>query len=212
MGGTFDPVHLGHLRLAEEARMCLDLEQVRWIPAGSPPHRASPSVTATDRLEMVRLAVARNPHFVVDVSEALSRQPSYTVVTLERLRAELGPDRPLVLLLGADAFAGLTSWHRWQELFNLSHIAVATRPGFNLAKAASIPALSSELVSRQRAQPAAIRQRPAGFIVPFTMTSLSISASMLRAEIAAGRSARYLVPDAVLAYIETKGLYLPHGR
>lgn len=212
MGGTFDPVHLGHLRLAEEARMHLGLEQVRWIPAGSPPHRASPCVSPSDRLEMVRLAVARNPHFVVDASEVLSSQPSYTVPTLERLRAEFGPDRPLVLLLGIDAFAGLTSWHRWQELFDLSHVAVATRPGFDLAMAASIPALSRELASRERAEPAAIRRRGAGFIVPFTMTPLAISASMLRSEIAAGRSARYLVPDSVLAYIETKGLYLPHGR
>ena len=124
LGGTFDPIHFGHLRLAEEAREQLGLERVRLIPAGQPPHRGAPGGSADERLAMTQLAAAGNTGFEVDDSEVRLAQPSYTVLSLERLRAELGPQRPLVLILGADAFAGLQRWHRWQELFALAHIAV----------------------------------------------------------------------------------------
>lgn len=127
-GGTFDPVHLGHLRLAEEAREALGLASVRWIPAGQPPHRGAPRLSGAHRLAMVRLAVAGNPAFQVDGAEVESPGPSYTVTTLERLRRELGPEQPLVLLLGADAFAGLPGWHRWQALLGLAHLVVLHRP------------------------------------------------------------------------------------
>ena len=128
LGGTFDPVHYGHLRLAEQAREQLGLAEVRWIPAGRPAHRGTPRSAPSHRVEMVRLAIAGNPAFHLDDAEAQSSAPSYSVPTLERLRGELGARRPLVLLLGAHAFLGLESWHRWRELFNLAHIAVATRP------------------------------------------------------------------------------------
>lgn len=129
LGGTFDPVHYGHLRLAEEAREALKLPELRWIPAGQPPHRTAPRTAAGHRLEMVRRAVAGNPAFTVDDAETRAPGPSFTVTTLERLRAAL-PDRPLVLLMGADAFLGLATWHRWRELLDLAHLGVATRPGF----------------------------------------------------------------------------------
>lgn len=130
LGGTFDPIHTGHLRLAEEAREALGLGGVRLIPAGQPPHRGEPGSTAEDRLAMARLAAAGNPGFMVDDGEVRAQQKSYTVLTLERLRAEIGPRRPLVLILGADAFAGLPTWHRWTDLFALAHLAVANRPGY----------------------------------------------------------------------------------
>lgn len=206
IGGTFDPVHFGHLRLAEEAREALDLPEVRWIPAGLPPHRQAPRAAAAQRLEMVRLAIAGNPQFVLDDAEARAGGPSYTVPTLERLRAAAG-GRPLVLLMGADAFLGLESWHRWGELFELAHIGVATRPGFELDPAEMPKALAGACRERLCDAPAVLRQAPAGRVVPFSMTPLGISASLLRARLAAGLSARYLLPDPVAEYIDRHRLY-----
>src|SRR5512135_3507350 len=128
-GGTFDPIHFGHLRLAEEMADALGLERVLFIPAGQPPHRGAPRTAALHRLEMARHAVAGNPRFAVDAREVASPRPSYTVDTLDTLRAELGADRTLWLLLGADAFLDLASWHEWRRLFSLANIAVAARPG-----------------------------------------------------------------------------------
>lgn len=205
-GGTFDPVHLAHLRLAEEARDQLQLAAVRWIPAGQPYHRETAPTAAQDRLAMVRLAVADHPAFTVDAAEVDSGQPSYTVPTLERLRTEIGPERPLVLLLGADAFAGIPGWHRWQELFALAHLAVAHRPGYPLTTTELPPVLAAELEQRQ-ADAAAVHQSPAGAIVPFAMTPLGVSATRIRALLAAGNSVRYLLQPEVAAYIASHGLY-----
>jgi nicotinate-nucleotide adenylyltransferase len=207
LGGTFDPVHFGHLRLAEEARQALGLGRVRWIPAGRPPHRGEPGVTAEERLAMVRLAIAGHPAFILDDAEVRSQSPSYTVLTLERLRAECGPNRPLVLLMGADAFLGLAGWKRWSELFHLSHIAVATRPGHELDAAAMPEALAREYQAR-RASPDDLRQAAAGGICPFAITPLAISATGIRHTLGQGRSPRYLLPDPVLAYIQQHALYL----
>lgn len=205
-GGTFDPVHTGHLRLAEEAIDQLGLSGVRWIPAGDPRHRPTPQLTAGERLAMVHLATAGNPRFSVDTSEVDSGTASYTVPMLERLRATLGAERPLVLLLGADAFAGLPSWHRWTELIGLAHLAIAHRPGFPLTPADLPPPLVPLLQERLR-PPAALHDTPAGAIVPFAMTPLAISATAIRALLASGRSTRYLLPDAVFDYIRNKNLY-----
>jgi nicotinate-nucleotide adenylyltransferase len=212
LGGTFDPVHYGHLRLAEEAREALGLAEVRWMPAGRPPHRPPPRVAAAHRLEMVRRAVADNPAFVVDAAETRSDAPSYTVTTLERLRAESGA-RPLVLLMGADAFLGLAAWHRWRELFDLAHLGVATRPGFVLTPEAMPVELAGACADRLGDDAGALSTGPAGRVVQFAMTPLAISASLLRAQLAAGLSARYLLPDPVREYIETHHLYdTPDGR
>ncbi|HMA11917.1 MAG TPA: nicotinate (nicotinamide) nucleotide adenylyltransferase, partial [Steroidobacteraceae bacterium] len=118
-GGTFDPIHFGHLRLAEEMAEAIGLDRVLFIPAGQPPHRGAPRTAAAHRLEMVRRAVAGNPRFEADAREVNRLRPSYTVDTLNELRAELGNERPLWLLLGADAFLGLPSWHEWRRLFEL---------------------------------------------------------------------------------------------
>lgn len=206
LGGTFDPVHFGHLRLAEEAREALGLDEVRWIPAGQPPHRQAPRVAAAHRLEMVRLAVAGNPAFTIDDAEARTDEPSYSVATLERLRAEAGR-RPLVLLMGADAFLGLAAWHRWRELFDLAHVGVATRPGFALSPEEWPAELAQACACRVGDAPSLLRAAPAGRIVGFSMTPLAISASLLRARLAAGLSVRYLLPDHVAEYIDLHHLY-----
>lgn len=206
IGGTFDPVHYGHLRLAEEAREALDLAGVRWIPAGQPPHRPAPRVAAAHRLAMVALAVAGNPAFTVDDAETTSAEPSYTVTTLERLRAGQAT-RPLVVLMGADAFLGLPTWHRWRDLFALAHIGVATRPGFTLSPDEWPAELAAACADRLGSDAAALRAAPAGRVVGFSMTPLAISASLLRAQLAAGSSVRYLLPDPVREYIDRQQLY-----
>lgn len=211
IGGTFDPVHYGHLRLAEEAREALDLAGVSWLPAGRPPHRPAPREAAGHRLEMVRRAVSGNAAFAVDDGEMQASGPSYTVTTLERLRREAGR-RPLVLLMGADAFQGLAGWHRWRELFDLAHIAVATRPGFVLSPD-GWPAELAEACAPRLGEAAGLRAAPAGRIVGFSMTPLAISASLLRARLAAGLSVRYLLPEPVREYIDSHHLYrTPDGR
>ena len=206
-GGTFDPIHLGHLRLAETAREALGLARVRLIPAGQPPHRATPGASGNHRLAMARLATADNPAFEVDAAEVTAAQASFTILTLERLRAELGSARPLVLLLGVDAFLGLPTWRRWTELLDFAHLAVANRPGYTLDAAQMAPALA-DLVARCKASPAALGAAPAGAIVPFEMTPLAISATDIRARAAAGLSLRYLLPPPVVDYISRHQLYL----
>lgn len=207
LGGTFDPIHFGHLRLAEEARMSLGLEKVVWIPAGQPPHRNAPRVSAQHRLAMVRLAIAGNPDFTLDDGETLSDKMSYSVTTLTRLRNLHGPGKPLVLLLGADAFGGLTTWHRWQDLFALAHLAVATRPGYAVHQESLPPALENEFTTRFASEPQDLGKAASGRIVAFPITSLDISGTAIRSALAAGGSARYLLPDAVLDYIALHRLY-----
>jgi nicotinate-nucleotide adenylyltransferase len=194
-GGTFDPIHFGHLRLAEEIADACDLQQVRFIPSGQPPHRGAPKASAAARCEMVRRAIAGNPRFVLDARETRIDGTRYTVDTLADLRDELGAGQALVLLLGADAFLGLPGWHRWQRLFDLATVAVATRPG-------------SEL---QDALPAALQQelgkRPADAVRFIATTPLAISASAIRAAFAQRQSVRYLLPDGVLDYLQQQHLY-----
>ena len=217
-GGTFDPVHIGHLCLAHEAREQLGLDRVCWIPAGQPPLRSQPQTPATDRLAMVRLAIAGNADFFVDDSEVSRPQASYTVETLRRLRVRWGPSQPLVLLLGADAFSRFTQWHAWQEIFSLAHIGVATRPGHatGVPKGDSIdaggtmladsPALAAEVAART-ADPAALSKSPAGSIVAFRITPLDVSATAIRARLVEHRLPRYLLAGNVLDYIERHHLY-----
>jgi nicotinate-nucleotide adenylyltransferase len=205
-GGTFDPIHFGHLRLAEEMGEAIGLERVLFIPAGQPPHRGAPRIAATHRLEMVHRAIAGNPRFVADAREVQRPAPGYTVDTLTALRAELGNEQPLWLLMGADAFLGLTSWHEWRRLFDLANIAVAARPGARLLQSDAMPeALRQAVSARQAADGAAAG--PAGSVLLRQMTPLDISATALRDTLARNGSVRYLLPDAVLEYINAHRLY-----
>ncbi|HJX58643.1 MAG TPA: nicotinate-nucleotide adenylyltransferase [Thiobacillus sp.] len=206
-GGTFDPIHFGHLRLAEEMADALDLERVLFIPAGLPPHRGAPRTAATHRLEMVRRAIAGNPRFAVDAREVESPRPSYTVDTLAALRAELGFEQPLWLLLGGDAFLGLPSWHEWRQLFGLAHIAVAARPGARLLQSDAMPEILKKEVSQRQPTDGPV-SGPAGSVLLRATTPLDISATAIRDTLARHGSARYLLPDAVLDYIYEHQLYI----
>jgi nicotinate-nucleotide adenylyltransferase len=209
LGGTFDPIHYGHLRLAEELGEALRLEQVLIVPSGTPPHRAAPTVAAGHRLAMVRLAAADNARFRVDDRELRRSGPGYTFDTLAELRAELGATRPLVLLIGADAFLEFATWHRWREIFGLAHLAVAHRPG---SPAERWPALMPQPLAREYSarlvqQPLAVHLSPAGGIVVIPFTALDIAATAIRDMLQGGASPRYLLPAAVLDYIREKRLY-----
>ncbi|BCB25143.1 putative nicotinate-nucleotide adenylyltransferase [Sulfurimicrobium lacus] len=207
LGGTFDPIHFGHLRLAEELAQQLDLAEVRFIPSGRPWHRDAPGATPEQRLEMVRLAIAGNPRFHLDGREASSGAPGYTVETLAKLRQELGAAQPLCLLLGADAFLGLATWHHWRELFKLAHIAVAQRPGFPLQAAQMGDELRAEAESRMSSDPRDLQATPCGKVLACPIPPLDISATSIRSAVKAGKSPRYLLPDAVVDYIQTHHLY-----
>ena len=205
-GGTFDPIHYGHLRLAEELGEALNLPEVRIIPAGQPPHRGTPRTPSSHRLEMTRLAIVSNPRFKLDDREVRQAQASYTFDTLTDLRAELGAEKPIWLFMGGDAFLGLTTWKKWRSLFDLAHIAVAHRPGYQLEQADALnDELRQELKQRQVSQ---IPDTAAGCILLNPMTPLDISATAIRSTLQSGRSARYLLPDNVLDYIQKNQLYL----
>jgi nicotinate-nucleotide adenylyltransferase len=210
LGGTFDPIHFGHLRLAEEMGELLGLDEVRILPAGRPPHRGKPRATSRDRLEMARLAVAGNPRFVLDVREINKASPSYSVETLTALRREFPAATPLILFMGGDAFMGLTTWHRWEELLDLAHLAVAHRPGFSSAvwEDALPESLRRLLATRRCEQPADLMAKPAGLIHLQAITQLDISASQIRERVLRGKSLRYLLPDSVIEYINEHRLYV----
>jgi len=205
-GGTFDPIHYGHLRLAEDMADALGLERVLFIPAGQPPHRGTPRTAASHRLEMVRRAISGNPRFAADAREVQRPQPSYTVDTLTALRAELGNEQAFWLLLGADAFLDLPGWHEWRRLFELANIAVAERPGARLMQSDAImEPLKSEMSHRQVT--VGTPTGPAGSVRLRATPPLDISATAIRDILARHGSARYLLPDAVLDYIHEHHLY-----
>ncbi len=209
LGGTFDPVHDGHLRLGQEALEQCELAAVHFIPAGVPPHRVAPHASTVQRLDMVRLAIAGNPGFVLDQREIDRTEPCYSVDTLTAMRAELGERQPLCLLLGSDAFLQLHSWHEWRRLFELAHIVVMQRSGRPLGNAmeAADQDLRTEYTARLAPAARVLHETPAGTILVLDMPTLDISATAIRARCASGRSIRYLLPDAVTDYIFTYGLY-----
>jgi nicotinate-nucleotide adenylyltransferase len=206
LGGTFDPVHVGHLRAAIEIREALDLAEVRLVPAHVPPHRPQPAASAAHRLAMLRLAVRGVSGLAVDDRELRREGPSYTVDTLAGLREELGR-RPLCLLVGDDAFRGLPTWHRWQALFELAHVVVMQRP-LPAAASASLPApLATVLHARLANGPQALALAPAGCVLQQAIPPLDVSATRIRALLRAGHSARFLVADGCLRYIRDHHLY-----
>jgi nicotinate-nucleotide adenylyltransferase len=203
----FDPIHYGHLRTAHELHELLGLEAVAFLPAGDPPHRAAPLADAATRLEMLRAAVAGDPRFAVDDRELRRRGPSYTVLTLEELRAERGA-QPLALIMGMDAFAGIDRWHRAGELPALAHIVIAQRPRTMLPR----EGLAAELLRERRAaDPGRLTESPAGLVYLSDNTQLDLSSSAVRAVIAAGRDPRYLMPEAARRIILATGSYARPG-
>lgn len=203
LGGTFDPIHFGHLRAALELLERLQLAGVRFIPCREPPHRQTPSCVADLRLDMLRAAVVGEPRFQIDERELRRTGPSYTVDTLASLREEF-PARSLCLLLGMDAFLGLPGWHRWTELLDYAHVVVAHRPGWVAPHAGPL----GQLLDRHRADRASsVHESPSGRILVTPVTQLEISATNLRDTLARGGDPRYLVPDGVREIIMRSGCY-----
>ena len=211
LGGTFDPVHGGHRALADAALACGMVDQVRWIPAGHPPHRAGPAASAEHRLAMVRLMIADQPRFSLDDSEVIAAvrgEASYTVHTLERLRRELGPAQPLAWILGADAFLGLPAWHRWQDILPLTHLIVTTRPGASLQPSNLPEPLRPVWSAHLTEHPQELATQPGGRICQFPMTPVELSATELRRRLP-DTTATFdgLLPPAIVRYIRHHHLY-----
>jgi len=202
-GGTFDPIHYGHLRTAFELLQGLRLAEVRFVPCGDPPHRRTTHATADDRLRMVEIAVAGQAGFVTDDRELGREGPSYSIDTLATLRAEL-PDTPIGLIIGMDAFLGLTGWHRWDELLDAAHIVVAHRPGW---KAPEHGALGDLVAERRTRCVEDLHDASHGRIHIQAVTQLEISSSEIRELVAAGQDPRFLMPDAVRDWILDNDIY-----
>jgi len=206
LGGTFDPIHFGHLRLAEECADSLRLGEIRLIPAAKPWQRSGLISAIEHRLEMVRLGVEGNPRLRLDARESERIGPSYTVDTLAGLRAELGETRPLVMIVGSDQFLNLPTWHRWQKLFEFAHIAVARRANesFDLGE---LPAALAAMVTNRLTNDRSALAEPSGRVFSIEMTPLKISSSQIRTLVRTRQSPRYLMPAAVYDYILQHGLY-----
>ncbi len=203
-GGTFDPVHFGHLRTALEVQEALGLREVRLLPLNVAVHRAQPAATGALRLRMLQAAVAQTPALVADNRELCRPGRSYTVDTLSEFRAALGPDVPLCLLIGGDAFNAFFEWHRPRDILGLAHLAVMHRPGSPQPRDA---ALRAELEHRRAEQAGDLQAAPAGRIWLQSVTQLDISSTRIRRAIASGRSARFLLPDPVLDMALAAGCY-----
>lgn len=204
LGGTFDPIHNGHLRMALDLREVLGEARVLLMPCQVPPHRERPGASASERLEMLRLALTGEQTLAVEERELQRPGPSYTVETLESIRREIPNSSPLAVAMGADAFATLASWHRWERIAELAHLIVIERPGFALPEAGAV----AQFLERHRVEePRKLWDRPAGRVWTVHLTHLDISATDIRRRIGMGRSARFLLPDTVWVYIQQKGLY-----
>jgi len=204
-GGTFDPVHYGHLRCADEARQKLNLKTLSLLPAGTPPHRDLPQTSTAQRLEMLKLALAEFPQLVIDDRETRRNGPSYMVDTLQEVRSEF-PQRPLLLLIGQDAANLLHSWHRWERLFDLAHIVILTRPG---AKEEYRNDLARQIQRRLNPDVQTLLRSEAGGVLSMQVASIDISATTIKSIIRLGRSPVSMLPRAVLDYIVENRLYLP---
>ena len=200
MGGTFNPIHFGHLRPALEVAETLDLDEVRFIPAKQSPLRDKPCVSAQDRFNMVSLAIQNEPRFILDDRELNRDDVSYTVDTLLSFRRELGSDVSLCLMMGMDAYQNFTCWHQWEQILQLAHLVVSHRPNY-------FPE-NSELSRYHTDQIGDLSACPAGKVYFIAVTQLDISATLIREKQKNNRSIRYLLPDAVQNYISENKLYL----
>lgn len=204
LGGTFDPIHFGHLRPALDCLQALGLDEIRLVPLNVAVHREPPVASATLRLAMLEAAIVGQPGFVADAREIERPGGSYTYDTLTSLRAEVGGERPLCLLIGADAFAGFPGWHRPTDLLDLAHLVVMRRPG---ASVMLDPGLQALCAGRIRNRPGDLAETPAGRILFQEVTQIDVSATRVRALVGQGLSPRWLLPDAVVSIIAAEGLY-----
>ena len=209
-GGTFDPIHYGHLRIAEEIVKTVGLQKLYFVPAGMPRLRHSPVASPQHRVEIVRLAIQKNPDFVLDEREINRGGVSYSIDTVREFKQEFGEEIRLCFVLGADAFINLPEWNNWKELFNLCHFIVSTRPGYTLTliKELLSKELREECSQRWVSNTESLRKDTSGLIFIASTTMLDISATSIRAHIAVGRSVRYLIPDIIVNYISENKLYL----
>ena len=203
LGGTFDPVHNGHLRIALELYQELPLDEIRFIPCGQPPHRDPPQANVAQRLAMLRMAIQHQQGFHIDERELQRPGPSYMVDTLSSLRDEF-PEIPLCLIVGLDAFREFDMWHRWMEIPELTHIVVVHRPTYELTDKDRVYEM---LVQRRVQEPDALLEQPAGLILLRPARQLDISSSDIRLLLAGHKSPRFLLPESVYGYIQKEGLY-----
>ena len=208
LGGTFNPIHFGHLRMAQELAEALNLAEIRFIPSANPPHKDEVSVSAEHRAAMVNIAIQNNPIFSLDECELKREGASYTIDTLIRLRESLGGETALCLIMGGDAFVKLDTWHRWQKLLDYAHILLVQRPSPKPQE--KLPAeLETVLHDHYTEQHADLSKENAGFITMQTITAQEISATQIRSLLKNGQSARYLLPNEVIEYIQQHQLYQP---
>lgn len=212
-GGTFDPIHYGHLRVAEEIAEMTSLQEMRFIPASIPRLRCTPVAAFQHRAAMLRVAIQGNSRFVLDGREIRRGGVSYSVESLLELKRELGEEVILCFIIGADAFMKLAEWHRWRELFGLCHFIIAARPGHppTINHDALPQELAEECAQRWVSEEDSLNQATSGLIFVAPTTLLDISATTIRTRVAAGKSIRYLIPDAVLDYIAANHLYSGEG-
>lgn len=204
MGGTFDPIHNGHLRTALDMQQWLGVNQVSLIPSKSPVHRNAPGGTSEQRLMMTHLAVESETALVADAREVESDKPSYTLLTLQSLRDELGTSRSISMIMGMDAYLSLPVWHRWQEFLTYGHIIVVARPGFHYTPDETMERFTHEHRVTDKTQ---LLENASGHVLIHEMTPLGISATQIRQLVMSGQSPRYLFPDQVWAYIKKHNLY-----
>ncbi|NHZ60768.1 nicotinate-nucleotide adenylyltransferase [Massilia genomosp. 1] len=207
LGGSFDPVHNGHVALATLFATLLEPDQLRILPAGSPWQKSGLQARDADRIAMLRLAFAGAPHAVtLDLQEIERGTPTYTIDTLRSVRAELGPHASIVFLMGSDQLQQLDSWRAWRQLFELAHIGVAARPGFSMADAA-LPAAVAEELTMRRGSLAQLRNTPSGRAYLAETLDVDISATQIRAALQRGEKANSLISPVVLDYIQQHNLY-----
>lgn len=205
LGGTFNPIHFGHLRMAQELTDALKLSEVRFIPSANPPHKAAPKVSAQQRAQMVQLAIDDNPLFKLDRRELERTGASYTIDTLISLREELGKNASLCLMMGSDAFTKLDSWHRWQEMLDYCHIILVQRPNSKTEKLSD--KMTAFLSAHYTENIDDLAEKSAGYIHMQAITAQDISATKIREILALSCSPKYLLPDNVLNYIQQHQLY-----
>jgi nicotinate-nucleotide adenylyltransferase len=203
-GGTFDPIHNGHLRMALELKQQLQIDDMRLLPSHRPPHREAPGCSSEDRAAMVAAAIEGCEALSLDRREMLRDAPSYMVDTLAELRAEVGPSVSLILAMGMDSLANLSSWHRWKELTDYAHVLVVARPGWQIPETGDVADL---IISHQSDSVDILWQKAQGNVVIQTMSLLPISATEIRHQISDGQSPQFLLPDSVWAYIQRHQLY-----